>query len=404
MKYAWAGLASILSLWSGFASAQEALTLEEAVARVQGSPAAVAARARIEEARGRKVGASALLHDNPVLRGARGPRESDSGDYTDSEIELSQMFELGGRRGARVAGAEAEVAAAEAEAANLARDLTRATANAFLRALHAQERARLAEEMVAIATQTLDVAQRRFKAGDVAVLDVNISLVALARARTEVLTSQAGSESALRDLRILLGMEQEKPLKTAGDLRQRPDFVLEELLKRAAGRPDIRSLEARLRQAEADLQLAQALAWPDFGLGVRKAREEGDDILQGTVSFTLPVFQRGQGLRLEAAAVQQRLQLELNALRTAVDVEVKSAALVAELWDRAAAQLEAEAVPLSVENESLARRSYEAGQIGLTDLLALRRETVDTRLRHLDVLLDAALARFNLRVAAGELP
>ena len=65
---------------------------------------------------------------------------------------------------------------------------------------------------------------------------------------------------------------------------------------------------------------------------------------------------------------------------------------------------EAEAVPLSVENESLARRSYEAGQIGLTDLLALRRETVDTRLRYLDALLDAALARFNLRVAAGELP
>ena len=66
--------------------------------------------------------------------------------------------------------------------------------------------------------------------------------------------------------------------------------------------------------------------------------------------------------------------------------------------------LEAEALPGLDENEALSARSYEVGQIGLPDLLLIRREMLDTRTAYLDTLLEAALARVDLDASAGVTP
>ena len=54
--------------------------------------------------------------------------------------------------------------------------------------------------------------------------------------------------------------------------------------------------------------------------------------------------------------------------------------------------LETDAIPGLDENEQLTTRSFEVGQLGLPDLLLIRREILDTRLQYLDALLEAALA------------
>ena len=53
------------------------------------------------------------------------------------------------------------------------------------------------------------------------------------------------------------------------------------------------------------------------------------------------------------------------------------------------------------DNEALARRSYEVGQIGLAELLLLRRETIDARREWLDSLLELAQASAELDSLAG---
>jgi cobalt-zinc-cadmium efflux system outer membrane protein len=60
-------------------------------------------------------------------------------------------------------------------------------------------------------------------------------------------------------------------------------------------------------------------------------------------------------------------------------------------------------LPTVNDSLALAARSYDAGQIGLPDLLVLRRELFDARLQHLDALLEAALARIGLDASAGVL-
>ena len=56
----------------------------------------------------------------------------------------------------------------------------------------------------------------------------------------------------------------------------------------------------------------------------------------------------------------------------------------------AATVFESAALPSAVENEQLSQRSFEEGEIRLTDLIVVRRELIDTRLEHLDRLLEAA--------------
>lgn len=84
-----------------------------------------------------------------------------------------------------------------------------------------KERLRLAEESNKIADELFQRMNRRYQAGDVPILDVNLARNSFARARAEVRGAQASYVSAIGDLRILLGMSDEEPLEIVGDLHNR---------------------------------------------------------------------------------------------------------------------------------------------------------------------------------------
>jgi outer membrane protein TolC len=65
--------------------------------------------------------------------------------------------------------------------------------------------------------------------------------------------------------------------------------------------------------------------------------------------------------------------------------------------------LTSEALPGLDENEQLATRSFDSGQIGLPDLLLIRRELLETRFQYVDALIEAALARVELDAVLGVL-
>jgi cobalt-zinc-cadmium efflux system outer membrane protein len=395
--------AALLVIWPRPAATQElTLTLERALALArERGPRVLSAGARIEEARGRLVGASVLLRENPVLEGGAGRRYSDEGDTLDAAIGLHQTFELGGQRRARIAGAEAGFEGASAARDDSLRRLLREVAVAFYGTLHAEESLRLAASAEGLAAEVARIAERRHRAEDVPILDVNVSRAALARARSEGRVAEAARAATLGELRVLLGMDASETLHVEGDLRGARRFTLAGLLERARERADLRALEAELAEAEAEVRLARGEAWPDLGLGARYERDERDDVVLGELSLGLPIFDRAQGSRAEAGARVRRLRVELDAARRAGSVEVQAAFTVHERRVKAAEELEASALPLLDENESLARRSYEAGEMALAELLLIRRETLETRREYLERLLEAAVAAVEVEASAG---
>jgi cobalt-zinc-cadmium efflux system outer membrane protein len=152
------------------------LTLQQALMMArERAPRAAIARARIDETRGRLAGAQVRFRDNPVLDVASGPRRLEGETVTDFDIGLSQTFELGGRRRARIDAAEAAVAREIAVADGTTRQIVRDVAVAFVRALATQTRIETLRAVEGLAKDALDVADRRYRAGDIAVLDVNIA-------------------------------------------------------------------------------------------------------------------------------------------------------------------------------------------------------------------------------------
>ncbi|MBV9493424.1 MAG: TolC family protein [Acidobacteria bacterium] len=344
----------------------------------QSAPAVVAARMRVDEVRARATGAAVL--PNPTV-------EIESG--TESGIAIAQDLDL--RRRPRIDAAQAAVRQEERRAEEVARETLRDVATAFLRAMEGGERVAAASRSRELASEALKIAERRYAAGDVAQLDVNLARTAVARAEADVRAAEANSASGATELQVLLGLDERATVE--GSLHDELAF--------SVARADLRVLEEEIAEAEAEQRLAQAMRWPDVGVRGALRNEQGDRIVTAGVGFTLPFFQRGQAAAAEANARLARLRAERDALAKRTDVEVRGARATVDALKEAAAAYERTVIPLTDENEQLALESYEVGQIGLGDLLLVRREALDARGALIDRLIETRLAEVELRARAG---
>jgi outer membrane protein, heavy metal efflux system len=392
---------AVVCLHAGVAAAQSrVMTLAEVLARArEQAPQIVSARLALEESRGRLAGASLRFQSNPQIDAAVGNRNGPDTRFTDLELGLGQSFEPGARRSARIAGANVAIAQASANAEEVTRTVLRLAASAYYRALHANERIKLLNTTYELASSVYSAADRRFKAGDIAVLDVNIARASLARVRAEREGAEASKSIALGELRQLLALESE--VAVDGSLSRPGETDLNAALETAVQRPELRALEAGIQEAEAELRVGLSFSKPEYGVGVRYAREEGDQIVLGGMTVTLPMFSKGQEQRAVGSARATRLRAELDAARSRVQIEVRAAFDAYTRRLAAVRMLETDAIPGLDENEQLTARSFEVGQLGLPELLLIRREILDTRSQYLDALLEAALARIDLDASAA---
>jgi len=272
-------------------------------------------------------------------------------------------------------------------------------ATVFFRAVESRERADAAASGKHLADEALRIAERRYAAGDVAQLDVNLAKTAVARGDAEVRIAAATLSGSLTQLQVLLGLAE--PVTAGGSLGDALTLAPTDFVARAANRPDIRVLDAEIAEAEAEQRLARTLRWPDFGLRASYSKEEGDRVVLGGVGISLPVFNRGQELTAAANARLTRLRAERDALTRTMEAEVRGAVASFDALRAAAAEYQRTVLPLVEENERLALESYEVGQIGLGDLLLVRREALDARRAFIDQLIETRLAEVELRARAG---
>jgi cobalt-zinc-cadmium efflux system outer membrane protein len=393
-------LVAALGLMRGLAGGQTVMTLPDVLTRArEQAPEIVSARLAIEEAKGRLAGAS-VRQTNPELGASLGSRNGPVERFTDYEIGFSQPLEPGARRDARVAAANAGIERTTATLDETTRQVLRAAAAAFYRAVHANERIRLLTAAEELASRVRQTAERRFQAGDIAILDVNITRASLARVRSDRQSASAMAAAALGDLKALLRIDGD--LQVTGRLTG-VEAQPANLLEAGLSRPEIKEIEAAIREAEADVQLGRSFQKPEFGVGAQYARDEGDRVISGGLKITLPLFSSGQELRATGLARAARLRSDLDLMKTRIRVEIMAAEQAYALRREAVRVLEAEALPGVDENDTLASRSFEVGQIGLPELLLLRREILDTRFQYLDAQLEAALARVDLLSSAGVL-
>lgn len=364
--------------------------------------------AEIDAARARVRGASLPSQYNPEISAEAGPRwDRDIGIIPQYRLELSQVVEIAGQRGARIAAAEAALRATEARVGARRIELAAETRQLFGRVLAAEQRVRLAEEAETLSRDALRAVDERFRSGAASRMEVNTARVDVGRTtRDRALAGQARAV-ALSDLWLLLAVDASDGLVPAGTLAQvasqpgAPD--LGALLNQATGRPDLRAAREELEEARAERRLADRLAVPNLRLGVGTANEERSQMLIGTVGMPLPVFNRNQAARGASAARVTQAERALEAVERRVRQEVRLA-----LSRRAAAVAAAEAYAGAAaqalqENLRLGYEAYRSGKLDYLQLMLIRRETIEARRSQIDTLEELNNADAQLRRAVGSI-
>lgn len=320
-------------------------------------------------------------------------------DRTETTLQYSQPFELGGKRSARIAAGEAGVTAARARGLQgrvaFAYDLARAYAAVEL----ADRRIAIAEDEVEEGEADLKLARALVEAGKEARLRALQAETDLNAARAVLESTLAARTAALARLSALAGVE--TPFTGVSD------SLLDPPPSRAAYGPvdPLRTTGylAALADREAAAKRAASerkRAMPDITgqIGVRRLDQDRATALVAGISLPLRLFDRNRGNIAAADAVLRGAEARAAAARLEAAANVRSAVALAEAADARAIAAE-RTVATAEETYRLARIAYEAGKSPLSELLVARHGLGLAR----GVVADAAAARFDARAQLASL-
>lgn len=167
-------------------------------------------------------------------------------------------------------------------------------------------------------------------------------------------------------------------------------------------RPDIRSAEAMLKAAVADVGVAEAQLYPSIKLSGTLSETSGNSTWSFGPSIVLPILNRGLLSASRDAAESLAKQSEINwrsAILSAVeDVQVAQSNLTQQHQRSAAFS---ESASLYEQALDLAQENYRAGAITLLELLDTDRQTAAARISAASAINDMSKAWATLQIALG---
>jgi cobalt-zinc-cadmium efflux system outer membrane protein len=397
-------VALIAVVLAGRAGGEEALDMERAVALALERSADVAAHdAEVGAARARLDEAQLVFHANPELAVAAGPRVRSGETTVDLEVALSQQIEVFGVRGARIEVARAERDAAEAALAARKVEVAALVRQSFARALASERLRSLSQEDLALARESVRVAERRQSLGDASQLEVNAARVEVGRVLREAHVAERASSLAMAELRLALGLEPTVPIQLLDvPARTRSAVDVDRVVSRALEkRADLRAARHELEAARADDRRASREWLPAPRVGATYKREEKADVVLGSIEVPIPLFNHNQGGRGTAAARLTKAERTLEAAERRARQEIMVAARRAEAAREAVRAFEADIVAASQDNLLLTTKAYESGKLRLPELLLVRRSAIEARRGHIEALEELSAAEAELRRATG---
>lgn len=313
----------------------------------------------------------------------------------DSQLRVDQLIERGGKRELRQRSAGARLEAAHLDLADTSRQQLAELRRAYFDLKLVQEKSGLAAETAALYARSVDAAQKRLKAGDLAPVEVARLSIDQSRADSEARAVQTELVQARQTLAYLIGREASASELVASDPWPPAD---EQSLAEAipAQRADLEAARRRSQAAEAERDLARAKRSRDITLGVQYEHfAQNAPVNSYGIGVSIPLFvwheHEGEIARAEAEALTANLQAQ------------RLEAQAGGQWTQARAQLLAARERVRRLDDGLladaervaqaAELAYAKGAMGLIDLLDARRTLRQLRVEAVTARADYAKTR-----------
>jgi len=384
------------------------LTLAEALERAGAlSPFQDAAAAGIRAAKAQRRVAG--LRPNPSIVG-EAENVAGTGIYqglrsSETTLGLALPLELGGKRGARIAVAEAQIGRAGLQAEMARADLRLRVTQTYNAAAAAQRRVIIAEDQVGIAAEVLRAARIRVQAGRASPLEEQRADVARIAAEGALERTRRSAEAASGNLARLLGTPVGQldrswfdAVPSAGTMRPMA----------ASGTLTVAAARADLDTASAQVRLARSQRVPDLTVSAsaRRLEQTNDVAAVFGVSIPLNVFNNGRASIAVAEAQREQSDAQRRVALLDAEQDVATAQADAENAATTARNAAGPALAAATEAARIARIGYREGKFGQLDLLDADRTLLETRTTAIDALAahHDAQARLERLTAAAPLP
>ena len=418
---------TIISAQTQVTTEHETKTLDRYIDQIGGTTADEAVRIALENngelaAARKELEASqalvkqARLRPNPSLE-TSGAKQINGADNS-LTVQGMLPLELGGRRNARILVAEREVVVREKAVADSERLLASEVRLKFGEALANTLKLKLTEDLLDAALQEFRLVQARVVEGKIAPLEENMTVVELNRLRSFRETEEGNTRIKLLELRNLLGMKSEEPLRLRGDfenlitplptlseatvaaLQTRPDFSAMRAIEDLA--------EAQIEQARADGKLdasvtagyqRMASSFPVNGItntGQLRPVQDVFHFFTFGVTLQIPVRNKNQGAIEAALATRDAAQKRREFAELVVRREVATAFVRYESAARAMEIFRVGVRGQAAENLNVVRQTYELGARNLIDYLIEQRRYIEIENEFIDAQLKVYQARVEI--------
>ena len=364
------------------------LTLERAIEiAIKNNPRLAESEAELEAAKARAQAAGKLPNPEAIARMESAPLSSGTTSQAEYLAGVSQAIPLGGRLSA-ARKAEQAVAGTRAQELKLARfELTRTVRNAFATALFSSEVLNVQTNTANSLKELVRITEARVEAGDVAELDLARIQAEEAQHRLELKEAARLQHEALDELGTAMGNFRLEIQSLSGSLPETLQIASIKAAVFGGDHPAIAVTQSEVEAQQARLKQARAERVPDVNLDLvyRRIESSRTDAFDVGVRIPIPLFDRKKRVRqaeYELRASEARLERVQNQVghdQHRLELGLQSALETAEL-------LQKEILPKTDKLLAGAEARYKAGDIPLSELLIIRRETSQARLRYAETL------------------
>ncbi|MBI5131528.1 MAG: TolC family protein [Rhodopseudomonas palustris] len=379
--------ALLISPWLTSVSHSQTITLKTALQRALAtSPRLTAAERDVGIASGQRIQAGALI--NPELSYEQ-DNSFGSGRFAgtrsaETTLQISQLFELFGKRDARIAAGQAGVETASIQRQAIRLEVLAETAGAFLNVLGAQRRIQILDEQIAEIDRITPLLQRRVDAGASSVAEIGRAEVASALVKADRERVRSLLATSRRELAVLMGDAAPKFSAVSGRLDatgRPPSFGA--VIAAIDANPQLVRWTAVYAQRNAELLIARLRPYPDVRVnaGWRHFNDTGGDAVRLGVTVAIPVFDQNQGNILSAQESLAKTRAEREANRNTLIVLAGRAYDTLQGSLRELAILRESAIPKSRQASDAIFEGYGQGRFTLLEVLDAQASVAQARLR-----------------------